>query len=150
MPCGPVPAATVQVQAVLQDRSKANDEVAEIQLVQYTVRLGYGHLLAEDVLGYLLPSDITVPSGHEEVGHIVHLNLRTEHHPYRHLIAHVLLEKVCSTASPNLLHCFLHLLGTNGAPECTRNGIVLDLHCAATKLIRACNMCSRSALPSLM
>jgi tRNA (guanine37-N1)-methyltransferase len=66
----------------------------EVQLVQYTVRLGYDFLQAEDVLGHLLPAGITVPSGHEEVGHIIHLNLRDEHELYRHLIAHVLLEKV--------------------------------------------------------
>jgi hypothetical protein len=35
-----------------------------------------------------------VPTGHEEIGHVLHLNLRDEHKPYRHLIGHVLLDKV--------------------------------------------------------
>mmetsp|Transcript_46162 Transcript_46162/g.76918 ORF Transcript_46162/g.76918 Transcript_46162/m.76918 type:complete len:549 (+) Transcript_46162:114-1760(+) len=74
-------------------QTKLTERPTEVQLVQYTVRLGYDFLQAEDVLGHLLPVGITVPSGHEEVGHIIHLNLRDEHELYRHLIAHVLLEK---------------------------------------------------------
>eukprot|EP00240_Pyramimonas_obovata_P002098 CAMPEP_0118957260 /NCGR_PEP_ID=MMETSP1169-20130426/62006_1 /TAXON_ID=36882 /ORGANISM="Pyramimonas obovata, Strain CCMP722" /LENGTH=534 /DNA_ID=CAMNT_0006905317 /DNA_START=167 /DNA_END=1771 /DNA_ORIENTATION=- len=87
------PGLPSEVRSALECGKETSECTPEVQLVQYTVRLGYDHLLAEDVLGHLLPPGMTVPSGHEEVGHIIHLNLRTEHQPYRHLIAHVLLQK---------------------------------------------------------
>jgi len=46
------------------------------------------------ILEALLPKGIIVPSAFETVGHIVHLNLKEEHLPYKNLIAKVLfLEK---------------------------------------------------------
>jgi tRNA (guanine37-N1)-methyltransferase len=42
------------------------------------------------ILEALLPKGIIVPSAFETVGHIVHLNLKEEHLPYKNLIAKVL------------------------------------------------------------
>lgn len=41
----------------------------------------------------LLPADVEVPTSFETVGHIIHLNLRDEHLPYKHVIGQVLLDK---------------------------------------------------------
>lgn len=41
------------------------------------------------ILEALLPKEMIVPSAFETVGHIVHLNLREEHFPYKKLIAKV-------------------------------------------------------------
>lgn len=42
------------------------------------------------ILEGLLPKGIIVPSAFETVGHIIHLNLKEEHLPYKNLIAKVL------------------------------------------------------------
>jgi tRNA G37 N-methylase Trm5 len=75
-------------------RAVAAGGVGEAGLVQHAVTLHYAELLAEDVLAQLLPAGLTVPTGHEEVGHVLHLNLRHEHKPFRHLIGEVLLDKL--------------------------------------------------------
>lgn len=41
------------------------------------------------VLEALLPKGMIVPSSFETVGHIIHLNLRDEHLPYKNVIAKV-------------------------------------------------------------
>ena len=64
----------------------------ELHAVEVT--LGYDELSAQEVLRQLLPHDIAVPTGHEQVGHIVHLNLRPEQRPHRFVIGQVLLDKL--------------------------------------------------------
>lgn len=61
--------------------------------VSYTVELGYEHLSAQEVLQRLLPEGVQPPTSFETVGHIIHLNLREEHSPHKHLIGTVLLDK---------------------------------------------------------
>ncbi|KAJ9446957.1 tRNA (guanine(37)-N1)-methyltransferase [Diplonema papillatum] len=46
-----------------------------------------------EILSEMLPGGITVPGSFEAVGHIAHINLKDEHHPYRFLIGQVLLDK---------------------------------------------------------
>ena len=46
-------------------------------------------LLSAPCLQRLLPEGLEVPSSFESVGHIAHLNLRTELLPYKHLIGKV-------------------------------------------------------------
>lgn len=58
------------------------------------VKIGYEHWSAESVLRELLPEGVVVPTSFETVGHLVHLNLRDEHEPYKKLIGTVLLSKL--------------------------------------------------------
>uniref|UniRef100_A0A7S1XBX1 SAM-dependent methyltransferase TRM5/TYW2-type domain-containing protein n=1 Tax=Compsopogon caeruleus TaxID=31354 RepID=A0A7S1XBX1_9RHOD len=58
------------------------------------IHLGYELWNADQVLKRILPCDATVPTSFESVGHIVHLNLRDEHEPYKAVIGQVLLDKV--------------------------------------------------------
>lgn len=53
----------------------------------------YADMTAAGALRLLLPADIPVPSAYEEVGHIVHLNLRDVQRPWGRLIGAVLLDK---------------------------------------------------------
>lgn len=64
------------------------------ELETCNVTVGYDNLGAHEVLRTLLPADVTVPTGYEEVGHVVHLNLRAEQKPHRYLIGQVLLDKL--------------------------------------------------------
>lgn len=60
----------------------------------FTLKVGYEHLTAEEVLRKLLPSHIVeVPSSFEQAGHIAHMNLREEVLPYKHLIGAVIVDK---------------------------------------------------------
>jgi len=62
--------------------------------VPHTLSLGYESFTADQVLRRVLPEGMDVPSSYEQVGHIMHVNLREEQLPYKHLIASVLLDKV--------------------------------------------------------
>ena len=64
------------------------------QLQEHCIQQGYHDLSAREVLQEVLPSDVVVPSAYENVGHVVHLNLRPEQLPYRFLIGQVLLDKL--------------------------------------------------------
>lgn len=55
--------------------------------------LPYGSMSAAGALQLLLPSDVAGPSSFEEVGHIIHLNLRDTQRPWGRLIGAVLLDK---------------------------------------------------------
>ena len=62
-------------------------------VVRHTLKLGYEHLTAAEVLAKLLPAGFEVPSAFEQVGHVAHVNLRDNHGPYKHIIGEVLLDK---------------------------------------------------------
>ena len=59
----------------------------------HVLRLGFENLNAEQALRRLLPAGMEVPSSFEQVGHVAHVNLRTEQLPYKSLVGRVLLEK---------------------------------------------------------
>lgn len=63
------------------------------ELMDYGVQLNYDDLTMQDILGEILPKDVTVPAGFETVGSIAHLNLRGSQLPYKHVIGQVLLDK---------------------------------------------------------
>ena len=67
---------------------------ADGELTSYEVTLGYDELSAHEVLRQMLPADVVVPTSYEEVGHIVHFNLKPEQRPHRFLIGQVLLDKL--------------------------------------------------------
>ena len=58
------------------------------------VEIGYDNLSAQEALRQLLPAGIGVPTGFEQVGHIVHLNLQPEQRPHSQIIGEVLLDKL--------------------------------------------------------
>lgn len=78
--------------ATLQRAVRTLADSDHLQRVE--VRLGYDDLGAQEVLQQLLPADVQVPTGFEQVGHIVHLNLRPEQRPHKQLIGQVLLDKL--------------------------------------------------------
>ncbi|XP_065862193.1 tRNA (guanine(37)-N1)-methyltransferase 1 [Euphorbia lathyris] len=80
------------IKAVLQEALKENSTSA-FELVRCKLTLFYDYWQMNEVLEALLPKGMIVPSGFETIGHIVHLNLRDEHLPYRKLIAKVVLDK---------------------------------------------------------
>eukprot|EP00756_Hemistasia_phaeocysticola_P058550 Hpha_TRINITY_DN35190_c0_g1::TRINITY_DN35190_c0_g1_i1::g.168512::m.168512/K15429/TRM5, TRMT5; tRNA (guanine37-N1)-methyltransferase len=57
------------------------------------VSLSHKNYSQAEVLQELLPKGMVVPLSFETVGHIAHLNLRDDHHPYRFLIGRVVLDK---------------------------------------------------------
>ncbi|KAK9056988.1 hypothetical protein SSX86_024354 [Deinandra increscens subsp. villosa] len=63
------------------------------ELVRCKLTLFYSYWQMDEVLEALLPEHMIVPSSFETVGHIIHLNLRDEHLPYKNLIAKVVLDK---------------------------------------------------------
>ena len=63
------------------------------ELIDYEVQLNYDDMTMQDILGEVLPKDVTVPAGFETVGSIAHLNLRASQLPYKDVIGQVLLDK---------------------------------------------------------
>lgn len=63
-------------------------------LTTYTLQLDYDYFGHSYILRQLLPSSVPVPKSFETIGHVLHLNLRDVHRPYRQLIGEVLREKI--------------------------------------------------------
>lgn len=55
--------------------------------------LDYDYWNSDEILSATLPDGMDVPSSFETIGHIAHLNLRSEHEPFKHLIGSVILDK---------------------------------------------------------
>lgn len=66
-----------------------------ISIIPYDLHLDYNYWLYHDIISAILPPEAQdeIPSGFSQVGHVAHLNLRSEYLPYKHLIAEVLLDK---------------------------------------------------------
>jgi len=62
-------------------------------IVSEKVLLTHHNLGANEMMRELLPENVTVPTGFQQIGHIAHLNLKEEHFPFKHLIAQVILLK---------------------------------------------------------
>ncbi|KAD3066884.1 hypothetical protein E3N88_34764 [Mikania micrantha] len=77
----------------LPEAIKACVKGALFELVRCKLTLFYSYWQMNEVLEALLPKHMIVPSSFETVGHIIHLNLRDEHLPYKNLIAKVVLDK---------------------------------------------------------
>jgi tRNA (guanine37-N1)-methyltransferase len=72
---------------------------APATLVRHELRLPYDAMSAAVALRLLLPAGVAAPSSFEEVGHIVHLNLRAPQLPWARLIGAVLLDKSARAAT---------------------------------------------------
>jgi tRNA (guanine37-N1)-methyltransferase len=71
-----------------------SDHEYKIQLgPPLTMNLSYKQLSYQYILNSLLPKDVLpAPSSYEQIGHIVHFNLKPKHLPYKKLIGDALLE----------------------------------------------------------
>ncbi|XP_020225404.1 tRNA (guanine(37)-N1)-methyltransferase 2 isoform X3 [Cajanus cajan] len=67
--------------------------LCEIEVVPYSLTLGYSYWSAEHVLKQILPTGVEVPSSFETIGQVAHLNLHDELLPYKDVIAKVIYDK---------------------------------------------------------
>ncbi|XP_028807547.1 tRNA (guanine(37)-N1)-methyltransferase 2 [Neltuma alba] len=67
--------------------------LCEIEVLPYTLTLGYSYWTADHVLKQILPPGVEVPSSFETIGHIAHLNLHDGLLQYKDVIANVLYDK---------------------------------------------------------
>ncbi|KAL2000402.1 hypothetical protein VTN02DRAFT_3167 [Thermoascus thermophilus] len=71
-------------------------ESGKVGLGPYDLELDYDYWNYADIISSILPQDEELketPVGFTQVGHVLHLNLREQFLPYKHLIAQVLLDK---------------------------------------------------------
>ncbi|XP_042064277.1 tRNA (guanine(37)-N1)-methyltransferase 2-like isoform X2 [Salvia splendens] len=68
-------------------------ELFEIQVVPYSMTLGYSYWAADHILKQILPPGLDVPSSFETIGYIAHLNIPDELLPYKDVIAKVIYDK---------------------------------------------------------
>lgn len=71
----------------------------EVEIVDHTIHINYDYLSANEILERVLPKGVEIPGAFEQVGHLIHLNLRDELLPYKYIIGQVLLNKIptCKT-----------------------------------------------------
>ncbi|XP_057420776.1 tRNA (guanine(37)-N1)-methyltransferase 2 isoform X2 [Lotus japonicus] len=67
--------------------------LCEIEVLPYSLTLGYSYWNADHVLKQILPTGVEVPSSFETIGQIAHLNLHDELLPYKDVIAKVIYDK---------------------------------------------------------
>ncbi|XP_057538795.1 tRNA (guanine(37)-N1)-methyltransferase 2 isoform X2 [Amaranthus tricolor] len=68
-------------------------KICEIEVVPYSLVLGYSYWGADHILKQILPEGVEVPSSFETIGHIAHLNITYELLPYKDAIAKVIYDK---------------------------------------------------------
>lgn len=68
----------------------------DVEVVDYETKLNYAYFTAGEVLERILPKGVEIPAAFEQVGHLIHLNLRDDLLPYKYVIGQVLLDKVPS------------------------------------------------------
>ena len=71
----------------------------DVEVIPHSVKLTYDYFTAGEVLERILPKGVEIPAAFEQVGHLIHLNLRDELLPYKYVIGQVLLDKIptCKT-----------------------------------------------------
>ncbi|KAF3769071.1 hypothetical protein M406DRAFT_249769 [Cryphonectria parasitica EP155] len=67
----------------------------EVGIVPYELQLDYDYWTYRDVMTAQLPPELhdDIPAGFNTAGHVAHLNLRSQHIPYKQLIGQVLVDK---------------------------------------------------------
>lgn len=68
-------------------------EKYETEALLHELVLDYDYWNSDEILSATLPDGMDIPSSFETIGHIAHLNLRSEHEPFKHLIGAVILDK---------------------------------------------------------
>ncbi|KAI2742493.1 hypothetical protein DTO013E5_3579 [Penicillium roqueforti] len=65
-----------------------------VALGPYELELEYNHWSYAEIISSILPEDLEeIPQGFTQVGHVLHLNLRAQYLPYKHILAEVLMDK---------------------------------------------------------
>ncbi|KAI9331963.1 guanine(37)-N1-methyltransferase [Obelidium mucronatum] len=59
----------------------------------YPLKLDYEYWTADQILRSILPEELNIPSSFELIGHIAHMNLRSEYLPYKRIVGEVILDK---------------------------------------------------------
>ncbi|XP_021807179.1 tRNA (guanine(37)-N1)-methyltransferase 2 [Prunus avium] len=67
--------------------------LCKIEVVPYSLTLGYSYWGADHILKQILPPGVEVPSSFETIGHVAHLNIHDELLPYKDVIAKVIYDK---------------------------------------------------------
>ncbi|XP_074341377.1 tRNA (guanine(37)-N(1))-methyltransferase 2-like isoform X2 [Apium graveolens] len=65
----------------------------KVEVVPYSMTLGYSYWSADHVLKHILPPGLTAQTSFETIGHIAHLNISEELLPYKDVIAKVIYDK---------------------------------------------------------
>ncbi|XP_031256848.1 tRNA (guanine(37)-N1)-methyltransferase 2 isoform X2 [Pistacia vera] len=68
-------------------------KLCKIEVVPYSMTLGYSYWDADYVLKQILPRGVEVPTSFETIGHIAHLNIHDELLPFKDVIAKVIYDK---------------------------------------------------------
>lgn len=68
-------------------------EREQYEIIEYSMKIGYGSMTVTEVLKHYLPEGTEIPSSFEAIGHIAHLNLRDHVLPFKYLIGQVILDK---------------------------------------------------------
>ncbi|XP_022749755.1 tRNA (guanine(37)-N1)-methyltransferase 2 isoform X2 [Durio zibethinus] len=69
------------------------EKLCEIEVVPYSLTLGYSYWTADHILKQILPPGVEVPSSFETIGHVAHLNIHNELLTFKDVIAKVIYDK---------------------------------------------------------
>ncbi|KGO44047.1 tRNA transferase Trm5/Tyw2 [Penicillium expansum] len=66
-----------------------------VALGPYELLLEYDYWSYAEIISSILPEELMeeIPQGFTQVGHVLHLNLRAQYFPYKHILAEVLMDK---------------------------------------------------------
>jgi len=86
------------LRSVLESKSAASFlelyKITKEHFKYHVVDLHYDFFNAEQILTWILPDEVGPATGFSQCGHIVHLNLKEHHLPYKKLIGQVILDKI--------------------------------------------------------
>lgn len=68
-------------------------KLCSVDVVPYTLTLGYSYWSADHVLKQILPAGVEIPSSFETIGHVAHLNISDDLLAYKDVIAKVIYDK---------------------------------------------------------
>ncbi|XP_021903186.1 tRNA (guanine(37)-N1)-methyltransferase 2 [Carica papaya] len=68
-------------------------KLCKIEVVPYSLTLGYSYWTADHILKQILPFGVEIPSSFETIGRVAHLNIHDELLPFKDVIAKVIYDK---------------------------------------------------------
>ncbi|XP_066321985.1 tRNA (guanine(37)-N1)-methyltransferase isoform X4 [Miscanthus floridulus] len=68
-------------------------QLCNVDVVPYTLTLGYSYWSADHILKQILPAGVEVPSSYETIGHVAHLNISDDLLAYKNVIGKVIYDK---------------------------------------------------------
>ncbi|GES76757.1 tRNA methyltransferase Trm5 [Rhizophagus clarus] len=76
--------------------SEAKDLIKKegLGVIKHSIELKYDYWGVDDIIKAILPEGSESPSSFTQVGHIAHVNLRDEFHPWKYIIGQVILDKI--------------------------------------------------------